>query len=73
MVSLVVSLAVLVYEIYLWVKECCGGESNKVAPKKGSDASEADNRLNPSMNSIESEANEKGIPVDLYDESELYN
>jgi uncharacterized membrane protein len=75
MISLAVSVVVLVYEIYLWVKECCctgEGKGSRVAQRRLSDVSDGGSKLNPSLKSIESEGNEKVANIDSY-ESEIYN
>jgi uncharacterized membrane protein len=70
-ISLVVSLLVLFYDGYIWLKECCSedkekGDHNRVAPREdrsNSDASEVENKLHVSMKSVESEGNYP--PIDI--------
>jgi large-conductance mechanosensitive channel len=57
LISMVVSLIVLAYEIYIWIKECSANKEKggKVDPRQGSDVSEADNKLvNNTLKSIDS-------------------
>lgn len=79
-ISLVVSLIVLIYDLYVWIRECRGEKekTGRVAPREKSESNEGENKLNNnSLQCITSEANdhsnEKPIQIDMYEESELYN
>jgi hypothetical protein len=79
-ISLVVSMVVLFYDGYIWLKDCCSGDKdgdhNRVAPREhrsNSNASEAENKLHITMKSIESEGNEPPIDINIGDENEFYN